>query len=946
MKLGQSIWYDNIRRAMLVSGDLQKKIDEDDLRGVTSNPTIFEKAITGSTDYDEQMRSLITAGKSVKEIYEALVIDDIGNAADILKPVYDKTDGVDGYISLEVNPRLAYDTAGTIEEADRLFKTLGRKNVMIKIPAAQEGLPAIEEAIYRGINVNVTMIFSVENYEQVAEAFIKGLERRDAEGKPVDHIASVASFFVSRVDSMIDTDLEFRARHASGEEKAGLEALCGKAALANAKLAYARFKEIFYGDRFAALKAKGAQVQRQLWASTGTKNPKYSDVLYLDNMIGADTVNTVPPATYTAFRDHGKVAPTLEQGLDECREVISKLGSIGIDLKEVTAKLQSDGLSSFVGSFDTLVESIESKRDALVSGIHQRLTASLGKYGDAVTAAIKEADKGDVIRRIWRKDAALWKADPDHQKIIKNALGWLTVPDMMIGVEDDLIAFSDRTRGLRQFKHVMVCGMGGSSLCPEVFRQTFGHQEGYPELLVLDSTDPDAFCDIADQIDITHCLFIISSKSGTTTEPLVFYKYWYDQVGKRKDNPGECFVAVTDPGTLMEKMATEDHFRRIFLNPPDIGGRYSALSYFGMVPAALMGLDIRKLLDRAERIVHSCASVVPAADNPGARLGAILGECAKAGRDKLTIVADPKIASLGLWIEQLIAESTGKEGKGIIPIAGESLGSPSVYGDDRLFVSISVGKLDGETEVKLKALEAAGHPVVYRTLTDLYDLGEEFFLWEIATAFAGWRLGINPFDQPNVQESKDATKELLDKYAAEGKLNEQPVLVTDGTLTVRADEKTIAALASSSVLDALRSHLARVKAGDYIALLDYIEETPENDAIIQATRTHLRDATRCATTTGYGPRFLHSTGQLHKGGPDTGVFIQVTAPDRTDLPIPGQPYTFSILKQAQALGDFRSLASRGRRAIRVDLGADTTGGLQRLHDLIAEAVPRSDATTS
>jgi transaldolase/glucose-6-phosphate isomerase len=946
MKTGQSIWYDNIRRAMLTSGDLQKKIDEDDLRGVTSNPTIFEKAITGSTDYDEQMRSLITGGKSVKEIYEALVIDDIGNAADILKPVYDKTDGVDGYISLEVNPRLAYDTAGTIEEADRLFNTLGRKNVMIKIPAAQEGLPAIEEAIYRGINVNVTMIFSVENYDQVAEAFIKGLERRDAEGKPVDHIASVASFFVSRVDSMIDTELDFRARHSTGDEKTTLENLCGKAALANAKIAYARFKEIFYGDRFAALKAKGAQVQRQLWASTGTKNPKYSDVLYLDNLIGADTVNTVPPATYTGFRDHGKVALTLEQGLDECREVISKLGAIGIDLKEVTAKLQSDGLSSFVGSFDTLVESIESKRDALVSGIHQRLTASLGKYGDAVTAAIKEADKGDVIRRIWRKDAALWKDDPDHQKIIKNALGWLTVPDMMIGVEEDLLRFAERTRSLRQFKHVMVCGMGGSSLCPEVLRQTFGQQEGYPELLVLDSTDPDAFSDIANQIDITHCLFIISSKSGTTTEPLVFYKYWYDQVGKLKENPGECFVAITDPGTLMEQMATEDKFRRIFLNPPDIGGRYSALSYFGMVPAVLMGLDISKLLDRAERIVHSCASVVPAADNPGARLGAIMGECAKAGRDKLTIVADPKIASLGLWIEQLIAESTGKEGKGIIPVAGESLGSPSVYGDDRLFVSISVGKLDGDTEVKLKALEAAGHPVVYRTLTDLYDLGEEFFLWEIATAFAGWRLGINPFDQPNVQESKDATKELLDKFAAEGKLNEQPVLATDGTLTVRADEKTVAALSSSSVLDAIRSHLARAGVGDYIALLNYIEETPENEAIIQATRTHLRDATRCATTTGYGPRFLHSTGQLHKGGPDTGVFIQVTAPDQTDLPIPGQPYTFSILKQAQALGDFRSLASRGRRAIRVDLGADTTAGLKQLHDLIAEAVPRSDATTT
>lgn len=945
MKLGQSIWYDNIRRAMLVSGDLKMKIEQDDLRGVTSNPTIFEKAITGSTDYDEQMRSLINAGKSVKEIYEALVIDDIGRAADILKPIYDKTDGVDGYISLEVNPRLAYDTKGTIEEADRLFHTLGRKNVMIKIPAAQEGLPAIEEAIYRGINVNVTMIFSIENYEQVANAFIKGLERRAAEGKTVDHIASVASFFVSRVDTMIDADLEYRARHSAADEKAALENLCGKAAIANAKLAYLRFKEIFHGERFATLKAKGAQVQRPLWASTGTKNPKYSDVLYVDSLIGPDTVNTVPPATYTAFRDHGKVALTLEQGLNECRETISKLAELGIDLKEVTAKLQSDGLASFVGSFDTLVESIEAKRDALVSGIHQRLTASLGKYDDAVSTAIKEADKGDVIRRIWRKDASLWKEDPTHQKIIKNALGWLTVPDQMIGVEDDLIAFADRIRGVREFKHLMLCGMGGSSLCPEVLRQTFGHQEGYPELLVLDSTDPDAFCDIADQIDITKCLFIISSKSGTTTEPLVFYKYWYDQVTKRKENPGECFVAITDPGTLMEQMATNDKFKRIFLNPSDIGGRYSALSYFGMVPAALMGLDIKKLLDRSERIVHSCASVVPAADNPGARLGGILGECARAGRDKLTIVADPKISSLGLWIEQLIAESTGKEGKGIVPVAGETLGPPAVYGDDRLFVSIAVGKLDSEADVKLKALEAAGHPVVYRTLTDLYDLGEEFFLWEIATAFAGYRLGINPFDQPNVQESKDATKELLEKFANDGKLDEQPVLVTDGTLRVHADEKTIAALPSSSVLEALRAHLARAGAGDYIAFLNYIEETPENESIIQQMRTHLRDATRCATTTGYGPRFLHSTGQLHKGGPDTGVFIQVTAPDRTDLPIPNQPYTFSILKQAQALGDFRSLASRGRRAIRVDLGADTTAGLRRLRDLIAEAVPRSSATT-
>ncbi|HEX7316729.1 MAG TPA: bifunctional transaldolase/phosoglucose isomerase [Pyrinomonadaceae bacterium] len=941
MKLGQSIWYDNIRRAMLTTGDLRKKIEEDDLRGVTSNPTIFEKAITGSTDYDEQLGKLVQAGKSVSEIYEDLVVEDIGNAADVLKPVYDKTDGLDGYISLEVSPKLAYDTQGTIDEAARLFERVGRKNVMIKIPASQEGLPAIEESIYRGININITMIFSIENYEQVAEAFIKGLERRAAEGKNVDHIASVASFFVSRVDTAIDADLEYKARHASSpEEKQRLESLCGRAAIANAKLAYEKYREIFHGPRFAELKAKGAQVQRCLWASTGTKNPNYSDVLYVDNLIGPETVNTVPPATYTAIRDHGRVEVTLEEGLDECRALISQLSEVGIDLKEVTEKLQRDGLAAFVTSFDTLAESIEAKRGALLSGINERLSASLGKYADAVSAAIKEAEKGDVMRRVWRKDAALWKSEEEHQKIIKNSLGWLNVADQMIGVEDDIIAFADRLRE-KGFKHVVLNGMGGSSLAPEVLRRTFGKQEGYPELLVLDSTDPDTVAEFREKVDLEHTLFIVSSKSGTTTEPLSFYRYWYAEVGKVKENPGENFLAVTDPGTQMERDATRDKFKRIFLNPSDIGGRYSALSYFGIVPAALMGVDIRKLLDRAERVIHACSQVVPAGENPGARLGAVIGECAKAGRDKLTIVADPKVESFGLWVEQLIAESTGKEGKGVVPVAGEPLAAPSAYGDDRLFVSIAVGRLDSAVESKLKALEAAGHPVVYRTLTDLYDLGEEFFLWEIATAVAGWRLGINPFDQPNVQESKDATKELLEAFKQNGKLQEQKVVAEGEGLTVYADD---ASLAAGTAPDVLSAHLRRAKAGDYIALLDYFEESEDAEGIVQQIRTHLRDATHCATTTGYGPRFLHSTGQLHKGGPDSGVFIQVTAKDAKDVEIPGEPYTFSTLKQAQALGDFRSLATRGRRAVRVEIGPDVTAGLRRLFEVIREAVPVSGAT--
>jgi transaldolase / glucose-6-phosphate isomerase len=569
-----------------------------------------------------------------------------------------------------------------------------------------------------------------------------------------------------------------------------------------------------------------------------------------------------------------------------------------------------------------------------LDGLH----VSLGDYSGVVAETLARAQHENAIQRIWDKDASLWKTDEAHQKIIRNSLGWLHVATEMSLVADDLVTFADEIRGPGGFNQVMLCGMGGSSLCPEVVRQTFGHQSGYPNLLVLDSTDPDVLDAFATQVDLDHCLFVIASKSGTTTEPLVFYKYWYDQVAQRNSNPGESFVAITDPGTRMVEMATEDQFRRIFLNRPDIGGRYSALSYFGLVPAALMGVDIAKLLKRAQEMMHSCSAESPGEDNPGVSLGAIMGECASAGRDKLTIITDQHIAALGLWIEQLVAESTGKEGKGILPVNGEPVGLPSVYSDDRVFVSISVGKPDSETSRSIKALEAAGHPVVYRTLKDSYDLGAEFFLWEFATAFAGWRLSINPFDQPNVQESKDATKELLDYFTREGKLQDQKVLVSDEVLTVYTDDQTRGLLPSTSVLEALRAHLASVKTHDYIALLDYIEETPEIETVVQMIRTHLRDVTKCATTTGYGPRFLHSTGQLHKGGPDTGVFIQITAPDKVDLPIPNELYTFSILKQAQALGDFRSLSSGGRRAIRVDLGKDVLVGLNKLRELVDQAV--------
>ncbi|HET6975824.1 MAG TPA: hypothetical protein VFI24_05850 [Pyrinomonadaceae bacterium] len=531
-------------------------------------------------------------------------------------------------------------------------------------------------------------------------------------------------------------------------------------------------------------------------------------------------------------------------------------------------------------------------------------------------------NSNDVAKRIWQKDASLWKSDEDSAKIIGNSLGWLTVTDEMIGVVDDLVAFAKSVRD-RGFQHVMVCGMGGSSLCPEVLATTFGRQSGFPELLVLDSTDPDVIAAFKERIDVERCLFVISSKSGSTTEPNVFYKFWYEEVRKLRDTPGDNFVAITDPGSPLVETAKELKFLQTFLNQPDIGGRYSALSYFGMVPAALMGLDIRDLLDAA-RLAEKALT-------PAVELGTAIGDYANEGRNKLTLVLDHSLATLGLWIEQLIAESTGKEGKGILPVSGEPLGAPNVYGNDRVFVSISLGNVSEETRGKLDALAAAGHPVINRKLDNLYDLGAEFFEWEFATAVAGWRLGINPFDQPNVQEAKDATKELLNTFVRRGHLEERNKIAADDLMTIYGGGD---AAEAESVAEVLKKQLATIKPGDYIAFLNYIEETPEIDRVLQELRVQLRDATHCAVTVGYGPRFLHSTGQLHKGGPDSGVFFQIIANDVTDFAIPGEPYTFTILKQAQALGDFHALVKRGRRVIGIDLGDHTSAALDALRRLM------------
>jgi transaldolase/glucose-6-phosphate isomerase len=911
-KAGQSVWFDQMERKLVSTGALQRMIEEDDLRGLTSNPTIFEKAIGGSEDYDAQLRTLASQGRSRDEIYDELVLEDIANAADVFLPVYEKTNGEDGYVSLEVSPAMATDTQGTISEARRFFARLGRPNVMIKIPATPEGIPAIEAAIADGINVNVTLIFSNEVYAQVIEAYLRGLEARASQNLPIGNIASVASFFVSRIDAIADKQLE---------EK-GIADLQGKVAIANAKMAWQLFKQVFTSERFMKLRDKGARVQRPLWASTGTKNPKYSDVLYIESLIAPDTVNTIPPATYAAFKDHGRVEVAIENDLDEARRVLETFEAKGFSLKAITDKLTEDGVKSFNDSFAQLLLTIEARRDSVVRALPDRITLHNVNGLDEVIA---RADKEKFVTRIWAKDASLWKSDAEHRKIIDNALGWLTVPEV---VAPQLGKLGEELATARQgFEYVVVLGMGGSSLVSEVVRRVFGKREGYPELFVLDSTVPEAVSLLEARIDVEKTLFIVASKSGTTTEPMMFHRYFYDRVKAIKgEQAGENFIAVTDPDTQLTRDAERDRFRKIVTNMADIGGRYSALSFFGLVPMMLSGVDVEQFLDRAVHAAH-VASIPNVRKNPPALLGCAIGALALAGRDKLTLVAPRPLDTFGLWVEQLIAESTGKEGKGIVPIAGEPPLAANEYGNDRLFISVRMRGSDDTT--RLRELADAGHPVIDYVLEDALDLGEAFYVFELATAVAGAIIGVNPFDQPNVQESKDNTKKLLEEYTASGQMTGSGQ--SSGTAK-RIDVKDA---------DAIAELLASVKPGDYVALTQYFGETIAREQRLAEIRETIARELRVATTSGYGPRFLHSTGQLHKGGGANGVYLQLTGGRGDDLELPGEKFTFGVLARAQAIGDFQSLASRNRRALSIDLGTDIDAGLAQLLAAVKTAVVKA-----
>lgn len=821
--LGQSIWLDDIRRSLLVSGGLERLVRDDGLAGMTSNPTIFEQAIDGTSEYDEEIERLASAGASTEDILWDLIVADIRAAADTLRPVFDATGGADGFVSVELPPELAHDSERSVQEGRRLWSLIDRPNLMVKVPGTAAGARAVERLTAAGVNVNVTLLFSLGQYERVARAYLAG----------GGGTASVASFFLSRIDTAVDARLPAELR--------------GRVAIANAKLAYRRFGELFAG---------APRRQRLLWASTSTKNPAFSDVLYLEELIGPETVNTVPPKTLDAFRDHGRAARTLDAGVDDAARLIAALPEHGIDLDAVCRQLQDDGVAAFQASWDKLKATLARKRDQAA--------------GDAALypATLARLQAEDVGRRLAARDTSLWAGRGG------DALGWLDVPRAMQSQVADLNGFAEDVRA-GGYRNVFLLGMGGSSLCPDVLRRTFGSAPGYPALTVLDTSDPVTILSAARAVDLNRVLFVVASKSGTTLEPDCLYRFFWD---KKPD--GRQFVAITDPGTPLDHEATERGFRRVFRNPSDIGGRYSALSYFGLVPAALMGLDVGELLARATAVERDA----------GVRLGAELGGAWEAGRDKVTFLTAPGMEALPDWLEQLLAESTGKQGKGLVPVAGEPLGPEGAYGDDRLFVAFDMGGVAAATP--------GGQPVVRLRLRDRYDLAAQFYLWELATATAGHVLGIDAFDQPNVQEAKDRTSELLEAGVP-------PLELIDPSRP--AD---------------LARFVGSGSPGDYVAFMAYL---PYRDATLAAAselRRRVRDRTRLATTFGYGPRFLHSTGQLHKGGSERALFVQITADDAEDAAIPGRSFTFATVKRAQALGDYRALKSRGRRVMHLHLDHD------------------------
>ncbi|MFH0825330.1 MAG: bifunctional transaldolase/phosoglucose isomerase [Pseudomonadota bacterium] len=921
-KMGQSIWYDNLSRDILRSGHLKKVIDDCGISGVSTNPAILEQAINGTRTYDNDLHALVDEGADIKSIFEGLIIPDVRETADLLLPLYRETQGMEGYVNVWATPDLAYDAEGTRTCAARLFDLVDRPNLMVRIAATEEGLRAAVDLLAQGVNLNMALVSCREQYDAVVAAYMEGLDKWFAGGGQPPGPVSVASITVSRVDVLVDellhdvVDPMFRPM--------SWEAL-GRSAIANAGMIYAAYRKYFDEEPFERFNNLGARPQRLVWTSTGVKNPAFIDTYYVNALVAPGTITAMPPATLEAFLDHSKPGAPLLERVEEFADIFLKLQDMGVDLLRVGEALLDRGIRASCESMRDIYAGIDKRRTRLLRGWGHR-SASLGELQQAVEQALQNCDRERLAKNVWESQPSVWKEEPAAAGEIIRRLGWLQSARVMQGETERLKSFTDSVRE-DGFTTVALIGSGGSILAAEVFRSCLGVADGYPELVVVDTTVPAAILEIERSLDLEHTLFIVSSKSGRTIEAMALFRYFWDKVEKAvAGEAGQRFVAITDPGTALGKLAAELGFRKVFLNPPDIGGRYSALSYFGLVPAALIGADIPRLLMRAAQAMEGGGPDVPALENPSVWLGVIMAEASGRNMDKLTFVISPNAAGFGSWLEELIAESTGKERKGVLPVTGETDGEPENYGRDRLFIYLRMDN-DNTHDQFVSSMERAGHPVVTLRWHSPYDLGREIFRWEFATAIAGAILKLNPFDQPNVQESKELTRKLLELHALEGGLP--------------AGERI--ALKDPDTPQRLMDFMGQVGPGDYVAINAFLGSGEENRQILQKVRMMLRDRHKTATSLGFGPRYLHSTGQFHKGGPTNGLFIMITADDTVDVPIPGQAYGFSALKAAQALGDYEALKRRGRRVVRIHLDhEEDLMELARLIEDIPQLRPEND----